>query len=238
MSVLTLYPAIAEADWINSTFADIDDVGEKDIDTQVNQVLECIVLEGLQHILSVDRIHKHYDLLQGELPTYSAVGGDFKKLIIRPLPWDSSSFPLSFAITPIGLVTTSMLDAASAQKILRSRMDTILGDKSDSFVKIVTLIRSLHIEPFIGLSFRIDNFSDAAPDVRYNEVSYKNRMQTLTAHDHITEPIMGKYSVTSWYTSGTVESLAVTTPIGRSCRRICHITQDRHFANHYPDDKA
>jgi hypothetical protein len=39
MAALTIAPVVAEAGWINRTFVDIDDIGEKDIDSQVNQVL-------------------------------------------------------------------------------------------------------------------------------------------------------------------------------------------------------
>jgi hypothetical protein len=234
MSALTLSPVIGEADWINRTFFDIDEIGEKDIDSQVNQVLECIVLEGLQHTLSVDRLHKHYDLLDGELPTYTAVNGDFKKLVIKPLPVNSASFPLCFAVADAGLVATSVLDTACVPEVLRSRMHAILGDKSDSFVKVVRLIQSLHMEAYIGLSFRIDNFTERPTELHYDEISYLNRVQTLTACERISDPIAGRYVHTSWFTSCSREGLTANGPIVRGCQKWgCHNTcNDGHHGSH------
>jgi hypothetical protein len=229
-----LAPVAAKADWINRTFADIDEIGGKDIDAQVNNVLECIVHEGLQHILSVDRIHKHYDLLDGELPTYSAMEGDFKKQIIRPLPVNDTAFPLSFALTDGGLVTISVLEAASVPEVLRTRMSTVLGEKSGAFVKVVSLIRALKMEPFIGLSFRTDNFTDSPFELHFNEKSYIDRVQTLTAYNRATDPIEGKHFLTSWFTSCAAEELAARGPIVRACQSShCHATcSDGHHSSH------
>jgi hypothetical protein len=185
------------------------------------------VHEGLQHILSVDRIHKHYELLEGEQ-------------IIKPLPVNDASFPLSFALTDAGLVTISVLDTSSVPEMLRTRMNIVLGEKSGAFVKVVSLIRALKMEPFIGLSFRTDNFTDSPFELHFNETSYLDRVQTLTAYNHATDPhpIKGKYFQTSWFTSCSAKELAARGPIVRACQTYnCFSTcNDGHHSKHYSSD--
>lgn len=163
------------------------------------------------------------------------MGGDFKKQIIRPQPVNDASFPLSFALTDAGLVTISVLDTASVPEMLRTRLNIVLGEKSGAFVKVVSLIRALKMEPFIGLSFRTDNFTDSPFELHFNETSYLDRVQTLTAYNHATDPIQGRHFQTSWFTSCSAEELGARGPIVRACQVYnCRSTcTDGHHSDHY-----
>ena len=208
--------AVATAVELNSALHHIDDVQDWDITPQVDAVLAVISAHGLSAAVSVDRLHKHYELQTSESVCYrfhSLDKGDQIAASIDPLslaPTDAT-IPVSFAVLEGRLVVIVVLEKGEHTAGIEALLE-LLSSKATFLDDVMRTIQEVGACRTVGLSLRFDAVLGAS----MKEQTYDDRHQTLRA---TAEEREASSVITSWVAE--VNQDGSGKPWTRSCSRYC-----------------
>lgn len=215
--------AVLPAAIANKYLYHIDDVADKDIGAKVDAVLRVIAERGASFLLSVDRLHKHYLLVDGEVVTYvlrrDAETGEVVARMAPAAVDPSSTFPVAFAVKDGALVATAVMVRDECSAALEAVLEAVVADTA-LVQAVLEAIEATDSAQYVGVSLRLEAVMGCGA---VREDTYENRVQTLVPMP-LSETLSAGKSVviTSWVAEGgATGGVDGGKPWTRSCSRYC-----------------
>lgn len=195
------------SEWLNKRLHHIHSVWSNKIEDAVAAILIVLAQNGLQDVFYVDRIHKHYDLNENELPTLlPRVGDEFLRR--APVAITANSFPMAFAVNDSGLlVVTCVMDKDHVPAVALKHWDVLLAN-TGGLQKVINTILALKMERFIGLSFRVErHFGVDISTQHMHEETLDDNMQLLLVRPGRVFGPDEELVVTAWLTDAEASEI-------------------------------
>jgi len=208
--------AVATSVELNTALHHIDDVQDWDITPQVDAVLGVVSAHGLSEVVSVDRLHKHYELGNHEFVTYrfhelhqgGQIVASIDPMTLAPTV---ATIPVSFAVLDGRLVVTAVLVKGEHTAGIEAMLE-LLSAKVEFLEDALRTIQEVDASRTVGLSLRFDAVLGAS----MNEKTFDDRHQTLRA---TAEGREASSVITSWVAEANQDGSGK--PWTRSCSRYC-----------------
>jgi hypothetical protein len=242
VDVFTMAAAATMAEWIGAEafmhqpHIDAEGVATKDLNALANQLLDHIAEKGLENVLCVDRVHKHYDLSENEVVVQRLELVPSITIHLQPQADISPEdlLPSGWVVCPLTGEWRVVLYTDLRNLPAKIKADLVAGYQLvEAAASTLSELKACTADGQLGVSLRLMEILNAPVTACFRETTYADRSQTLALGDAF-DATETNITITGWSCTWDRSSGVIT----RACTKTCHSswsgdTYSHSYSTHY-----
>ena len=215
-----IFETCIDNDVLNKDLNHIDLIGNQDIANAVDVTLRKVCDLHLQDLLSIDRLHKHFELSEGEMVVFNKDPAKVTGLLVSVQEIPAGAIPVSFGYLRGKLLITSVMHPDCVPHFSKVQaMFAELQNRAEIFHELLQFLQVSSFDNLIGFSLRLDKILSVESN-KYHlmESTYTDRTQSIALVEGEVPP-QQNVAITGWSTDGFHQELRG--PSMRACSRYC-----------------